>query len=29
MIAFILGTALGVIIGVTVTLLVLQDTDKL
>lgn len=29
MIAFILGTALGMIIGVTVTLLVLEDVDKL
>jgi uncharacterized membrane protein YccC len=29
MIAFILGTALGIIIGVTVTLLVLEDVDKL
>ena len=28
MIAFILGTAVGMIIGVTVTFLVLEDVDK-
>lgn len=28
MIAFILGTAIGMIIGVTVTFLVLEDVDK-